>query len=176
LEGGEGYRDDADHWRIPLMNYFSHLVLSETGKAGGLASHPCQHDKWIALVGSAHMSRYDGVPGLSELMGVPGLRFEEAKENRFDVDPGHESHHWPCFSGDKKNILLKGDFLFKVDVLDDSSQPSSSSPTVYPNASLSMESDRKESTPRKTTKQQPSFLARAFDYLSCYPGRRNHKA
>lgn len=117
LKGGERGRDDSEAWRIPVANYFSYLALSEASSARDLVSAPKQDGKWIALVGNTSMSVFDGVPGLSELMGVPGLRFEDAQENRVDPDAGREVEHPGCFSWDNKNILMKGDFLFKVDVL-----------------------------------------------------------
>lgn len=147
LKGGESYADDSDVWRIPVMNYFSYLVINETSHARDRVPRDGQDGKWIALVGNTHMSVFDGVPGLSELMGVPGVRFEDAMENRVGADTGFEIKHPSCFVGDMKNILVKGDFIFRMDV-------------------------REPGAEQTATPHRPSFLRRAVDYLSCYPGAR----
>jgi len=37
--------------------------------------------KWVALVGNSHANTFQGIPGLAELTGVPGLRVQDvAKE------------------------------------------------------------------------------------------------
>lgn len=70
--------------RQKMMNYFAHLTIDADQATRGPG-------KWIALVGSTHSNTYEGVPGLSELQGAVGLRFEDieiGKAGTIDVDPG----------------------------------------------------------------------------------------
>ncbi|KAF2410059.1 C-terminal region of Pasteurella multocida toxin residues 569-1285 [Pseudomonas antarctica] len=56
--------------RQALMNYYASTVIRADQAAQG--AH-----KWLALVGNTHVSTYKGVPGLSELEEVNGLRVED---------------------------------------------------------------------------------------------------
>ncbi len=74
--------------------------------------------------------------------GVLGCWFKDAKENRVDPDAGREAEHAGCVTWDNKNILMKGDFLFKVDA------------------------------PPPATEQRRPLLTRIFDRLPFHPARR----
>jgi len=72
------------HIRQKMMNYFAHLTINSDQAVRGPG-------KWVALVGSTHSNTFEGVPGLSELQGAVGLRFEDieiGKVGGIDVDPG----------------------------------------------------------------------------------------
>ncbi|MFV3287853.1 dermonecrotic toxin domain-containing protein [Pseudomonas sp. NY11955] len=77
-------RKPSSRIRQEMMNYFAHLTIDADQATRGPG-------KWLALVGSTHANTFEGVPGLSELQGAIGLRFEDieiGKVGGIDVDPG----------------------------------------------------------------------------------------
>lgn len=75
--------------RQKMMSYFAHLTIDADQVARGPG-------KWVALVGSSHSNTFEGVPGLSELQGAIGLRFEDieiGKVGGIEVDPGRSVIH-----------------------------------------------------------------------------------
>ncbi|WP_198155851.1 membrane-targeted effector domain-containing toxin [Herbaspirillum autotrophicum] len=70
--------------RQKVMNYYASKVIAADQTVNG--SH-----KWVALVGNSHANTFQGIPGLAELTGVPGLRVQDvAKEmpTRITADVG----------------------------------------------------------------------------------------
>jgi hypothetical protein len=56
-----------DNTRIKVMNYYAAEKIRLSQPEG----------KWIAFVGSAHATRYEGIPGLAELRGVRSLIIDD---------------------------------------------------------------------------------------------------
>lgn len=77
--------DDPDHLlRIRMMNYYAYTEIRSDAPNLGPT------DKWVALVGNAHASTFNGVPGLSELEGAIGIRAEDVdlgQPQGFSIDP-----------------------------------------------------------------------------------------
>ncbi|WP_043196814.1 membrane-targeted effector domain-containing toxin [Pseudomonas putida] len=93
--------------RQKMMNYFAHLTIDADQATRGPG-------KWIALVGSTHSNTYEGVPGLSELQGAVGLRFEDiefGKVGGIEVDPGRT-----VVSDDFSLQRVQGDLRMQVAV------------------------------------------------------------
>lgn len=93
--------------RQKMMNYFAHLTINADQAVRGPG-------KWVALVGSTHSNTFEGVPGLSELQGAVGLRFEDieiGKVGGVDIDPGHT-----VVSDDLTVERLRGDLRVQVAV------------------------------------------------------------
>ncbi|BBH44582.1 membrane-targeted effector domain-containing toxin [Pseudomonas sp. KU43P] len=70
--------------RQKMMNYFAHLIIEADQSVRGPG-------KWVALVGNSHANTFEGVPGISELEGVIGLRIEDiaaSKVGGIGPDPG----------------------------------------------------------------------------------------
>ncbi|MGE8371105.1 MAG: dermonecrotic toxin domain-containing protein [Pseudomonas putida] len=91
--------------RQKMMNYFAHLTIDADQAARGIG-------KWVALVGNTHANTFEGVPGLSELQGAIGLRFEDieiGKVGGIDVDPGRT-----VVSHDLTTERVQGDLRIQV--------------------------------------------------------------
>jgi hypothetical protein len=74
---GNSFRDGASGPdRMYGLNYQAlQIIQKEKGK-----------DKYIVFVGSAHVSKSYGVPGLSEILNLPNLVISDAKESRVTFD------------------------------------------------------------------------------------------
>ncbi|MBI6565083.1 membrane-targeted effector domain-containing toxin [Pseudomonas synxantha] len=90
--------------RHALMNYYASTVIRADQAAQG--AH-----KWLALVGNTHVSSYKGVPGLSELEEVHGLRVE-------DVAPGQSQGIIPDpgIPAAGEEGAVKSDLLFQSQI------------------------------------------------------------
>ncbi len=106
------YRQAWDSAPLPqtrqtMMNYFAHLTIDADQVVRGPG-------KWVALVGSTHSNTFEGVPGLSELQGAIGLRFEDiqiCEVGGIEVDPGRV-----VVSADLDIHRLQGDLRVQVAV------------------------------------------------------------
>jgi len=93
--------------RMKMMNFHAHTVIGADQAARG--AH-----KWVALMGNAHSNLYQGVAGVSELEGVPGLRVEDVGEglsSGIEPDPGRSFSN----SLGEDQGIAKGDLRLQVE-------------------------------------------------------------
>ncbi|MFR0714400.1 dermonecrotic toxin domain-containing protein [Enterobacterales bacterium BD_CKDN230030183-1A_HGKHYDSX7] len=70
--------------RQRMMNFYAHRIIEADQATRGAS-------RWVALVGNSHSNTFEGVPGLSEIEGAIGLRFEDVPAGqpyRIGEDPG----------------------------------------------------------------------------------------
>ncbi|WP_200985822.1 membrane-targeted effector domain-containing toxin [Pseudomonas cichorii] len=120
-----GMNDPDGLLRIKMMNYFAHTTLQADAPNLG------PKGKWLALVGNAHANTYEGVPGISELEGVIGIRAEDVSLGQpegFSIDPGRvmngEIGRLPTF--------VKSDFRMQMAINKVYPQPTIESRLIIP--------------------------------------------
>lgn len=93
--------------RVALMNYYSHLLINK--------NQLHHQNKWIALVGSAHINTFEGVPGLADLNGVVSIRVNDlpaGEDGGIFKDPGEI---YRCSRAHRPRVV-QGDLLLEVGV------------------------------------------------------------
>ncbi|CAM3576057.1 hypothetical protein BOSP111201_13275 [Bordetella sputigena] len=98
--------------RFKMMNYYANLVMREKEQRASSTDVPGASGKWIALVGTGHVNRFAGTPGLAELMGVAGVVVADGTRNRMAPDPGFETYV-PGLDGKQRQ---QADVLIEVDM------------------------------------------------------------
>lgn len=93
--------------RVALMNYYSHLLIN--------VNQLHHQSKWIALVGSAHINTFEGVPGLADLNAVVSIRVNDLPADETGgifKDPGEI---YRCSRAHRPRAV-QGDLLLEVGV------------------------------------------------------------
>lgn len=94
--------------RQQMMSYFASRTIERHQAVMG------QH-KWIALVGNSHANRYQHVPGLAELRGAIGVRFDDVPPGTSRgvlVDPGNDLR----LPMSNQTTFVKSDFMVEIEV------------------------------------------------------------
>lgn len=76
--------------RAAAMNYQAQKIINSEGNEG----------KFVALIGNTHVSHYDNVPGLSEILNCPNILFLASKTPNIHLNV--RNWDWSEFSEEKK--------------------------------------------------------------------------